>query len=181
MPVLLHAETLLAAGYALLLVAIAAWLEWMGRHSHRRAGRYHSGGFQYHQPSDHWECPEGTRLDRAEIDNQMRVIRYRAPARTCNACAIKANCTDSDQGREIAVSLDPFLSSAMGRFHRGMSLVLVTLAAVILAVELVRYPRGPERWLLIPGVVMASSLALHLLRNLVSAPDRHQNNSFNAN
>lgn len=168
MPALLHAEPLLAAGYALLLVAIAAWLESMGRHSNHRADRYYSGGFRYHKHADHWECPEGTRLDRAEIDNELRVIRYRAPARTCNSCAIKANCTDSDHGREIDVPLDPFISSAIGRFHRAMSLVLTTLAALILAIELVRYPHGTERWILIPAAVLVSSLALRLSRSLLS-------------
>ncbi len=177
---LLHPEPILGAGYALLLVAIAAWLEWMGRQSHRRAERYSSGGFRYHRHSDHWECPEGARLDRAEIDNELRVIRYRAPARTCNACAIKANCTDSTAGREIALPLDPFVASAVGRFHRGMSLVLVTLATVILAVELARYPHGLERWVLIPALVTIGSSALHLLRNWAK-PQESQNIAFKAN
>lgn len=107
----LHLEPLLATAYALLLVAIAAGLEWMGRHSHQRAHRYHTAGFRFHKHADHWECPTGARLERAEIDNELRVIRYRAPAHTCNGCAIKARCTDSDSGREIAISLDPWLKS----------------------------------------------------------------------
>ena len=91
-----HTEPLVATAYALLLLAIAAGMEWMGRHSHRRADQYHTGGFRFHRHADHWECPHGARLERAEIDNDLRVIRYRAPARTCNGCPIKASCTDSD-------------------------------------------------------------------------------------
>ena len=38
MPGAFHLEPLLMTGYAMLLVAIAGGLEWMGRHSHLRAG-----------------------------------------------------------------------------------------------------------------------------------------------
>src|ERR1700694_1043918 len=161
-----HLEPLLAGGYAVLLVAIAAGLEWMGRHSHRRADQYPTRGFRCHQQRDHWECPNGARLERAEIDNELRVIRYRAPAHTCNGCPIKARCTDSDNGRELSVSLDPWLSSAIGRFHRGISLALLILATLIMAVELVRHGRGPERWLLSAAVATLSLLALNVARGL---------------
>lgn len=161
-----HLETLLATGYALLLLVIAAGLEMMGRHSHRRAGEYHNRGFRFHKHADHWECPHGARLERAEIDNELRVIRYRAPAHTCNGCPIKAQCTDSDSGRELSVSLDPWLSTAIGRFHRGISLALLILAALIMAIELIRHGRGPERWLLSAAVATLSLLALNVARGL---------------
>ena len=161
-----HLETLLAAGYALLLLAIAAGLELMGRHSHRRAGQFHHRGFRFHKHADHWECPHGAKLERAEIDNELRVMRYRAPAQTCNGCPIKAQCTDSDSGRELSISLDPWLSSEIGRFHRGISLALLILAALIMAVELVRHGRGPARWILSAAVVTLSLLALNVARGL---------------
>jgi len=96
----------------------------------------------------------------------FKPIRYRAPAHTCNGCPIKAQCTDSDSGRELSVSLDPWLNSAIGRFHRGVSLALLILAALILAIELVRHGRGPERWLLSAAVATLSLLALNLARRL---------------
>jgi len=161
-----HMETLLATGYAVLLLVIAAGLEMMGRHSHKRAGEYHHRGFRFHRQADHWECPHGARLERAEIDNELRVIRYRAPAHTCNGCPIKAQCTDSDSGRELSVSLDPWSSTAIGRFHRGISLALLILATLIMAIELVRHGRGPERWLLSAAVLTLSLLALNVTRNL---------------
>lgn len=77
MPAYFHLESWLANGYVLLLLIIAAGLEWMGRHSHRRASQYHTGGFRFHKDADHWECPHGARLERAEIDNELRVIRDR--------------------------------------------------------------------------------------------------------
>ena len=161
-----HLEPLLATGYALLLIAFAAAMEWMGRHSHRRADQYHIGGFRFHRHADHWECPHGARLERAEIDNDLRVIRYRAPAQTCNGCPIKTRCTDSDTGREISISLDPWLSSAIGRFHRGISLALLALAALIMTIELLRHDHGRERWMLSMGLMVVSLLSLSLGRTL---------------
>ena len=166
----LHLETVLATSYALLLLVIAAGLEMVGRHSHRRAGQYHHRGFRFHKHADHWECPQGTRLERAEIDNELRVIRYRAAAHTCNGCPIKAQCTDSDSGRELSVPLEPWLDSAVGRFHRGISLTLLILAALIMAVELVRHGRGPERWALSVAVATLSLLALNVARGLRGDP-----------
>jgi hypothetical protein len=162
----LHLEPLLATGYAILLLGIAACLEWMGRHSHRRVGRYHNAGFRFHAHADHWECPTGTLLERAEADYQLHVIRYRAPAYTCNSCAIKTRCTDSDTGREIAVSLDPWLASAIGRFHRGMSLVFVVLAGMIVFVELLRHDHGIERWILSATLLPMALLGSRLLKDI---------------
>lgn len=166
MPADLGAEVWLTTGYALLLVLIAAGLEWMGRHSQRRAHQYHTGGFRFHKHSDHWDCPHGARLERAEIDNELRVIRYRAPAHTCNGCPIKNLCTDSDTGRELDVSMDPWLSSAIGRFHRGMSLALLVLASLIMTIELLRHGHGPERWILATAVTILTLLALGAARGL---------------
>lgn len=165
MPPGLHAEPLLAIAYAMLLLGIAGFLEWMGKHSERRSHRYHTAGFRFHKQADHWECPTGERLHRAETDHQFRVIRYRAPAHTCNRCAIKEQCTDSDRGREIAVSIDPWLSSAMGRFHRGLSLVLLILAGLIAAVELIRHDHGTERWLLSAVLLTIALLGMQRVRD----------------
>lgn len=95
----IHIEPLLAATYAIFLVAAAFVLEAIARHSQRRSQRYEHSGFTYHRHMDLWECPAGQKLLRSEIDHELRVVRYRAVASTCNACALKANCTDSDEGR----------------------------------------------------------------------------------
>jgi hypothetical protein len=44
--------------------------------------------------------------------------------------------------------LDPWVRSAVARFQRGISLVLMTLAALILAIELLRHGHGGEGWTL---------------------------------
>ena len=117
----------------------------------------------------------------SKIDNELRVVRYRAPAHTCNGCPIKSHCTDSDTGREISVSLDPWLSSAIGRFHRGISLVLLILAVLIMTIELLRHGHGKEGWMLSTGWTVVSLLALNLGRTLrsASAPKRITRESIN--
>jgi hypothetical protein len=141
-------EPLLAGGYAILLVFIAILLEWLARHSLKRSDQYDTAGFRFHHDRDAWECPQGARLDRREIDHELRVVQYRAPADTCNRCSIKAHCTNSQRGRTISIPLDPWVLSAAARFQRGVSLVLLTLAALIVAIELLRHGHGGEGWAL---------------------------------
>jgi hypothetical protein len=102
-----HVEALLAGGYAILLVLIAALLEWLARQSQKRSDQYDTAGFRFHRDRDAWECPQGARLERAEINHALRIIQYRAPAHTCNGCSIKAHCTNSERGRTISMPLDP--------------------------------------------------------------------------
>lgn len=148
-----HIEVILAGGYALLLVGVAGVLEYLARHSHRRSEHYRNSGFVYKQQYDAWECPAGQHLTRVETDFQRRVARYRAPARNCNACHCKKDCTDSDDGRELESRLDAWLQSELSRFHRGISLALFLLAAIILGAEMARHHELRE-WLLL-GVVLA--------------------------
>ena len=52
-------EALLFAGYGAFLLMIAALLEWLSAHTHRRSLRYRTAGFTFHEELDHWVCPEG--------------------------------------------------------------------------------------------------------------------------
>ncbi len=134
----MSSEAVLAAGYAVLLLAIAWGLDALARHSHRRSDRYRTAGFAYRPDLDVWECPEGELLRRHETDQDQRLVRYRARAHICNQCPAKDGCTDSDRGREVVSPLDPWPHSEAGRFHRGVCVVLAALAALIAAVALVR-------------------------------------------
>lgn len=139
---MLHAvpiEVLLAAGYALFLLIISVVLERVAMHSQRHSEEYETAGFKFHTEFDRWECPTGQYLHRIEIDHRRRIIRYQAPAQACNACHIKAQCTDSHTGREIERQMGSWLSSEIGRFHRGISLALLSLAALLLVIEAARY------------------------------------------
>ncbi len=131
----MHPDVLMVAAYSLLLVAVAAVLEWIARQSHRLSEQFHVAGFTYHPQLDAWKCPTGQHLERRETDYGRQLILYQAPAHVCNACHCKTDCTDSDSGRQIERHLDSWLRSEIRRFHRGLSLVLLLLAAVILAAE----------------------------------------------
>jgi hypothetical protein len=153
----IHIEVLLAAGYALLLVGVAATLEWLARHSHRRSEHYRNSGFTYKRKLDVWECPTGHHLKRVETDFDRKIARYRAPAHKCNVCHCKKNCTDSENGRELESRLDAWVQSELRRFHRGLSLTLLLLAAVILAAEILRHHQ-PREWISLAVLLLAISL-----------------------
>jgi hypothetical protein len=140
----IHIEVVLAASYAIVLVGIAFILELLARHSHQRSERYRNSGFVYMQDMDVWECPASRQLQRTATDYQRRVVLYRAPADACNACALKNNCTDSNDGRLLKRHLDSWVESELSRFHRGISLVMLVLATLILVAETVRHGESRE-------------------------------------
>jgi hypothetical protein len=160
----LHVEVVLSAGYAGFLIVAAAGFEWFGGLSHRRSGQFRTAGFTYHRQRDVWECPCGHTLHPHYRDPVREVVRYRAAASTCNACARKPDCTDSDQGREILHSSASWIETQAGRFHRGLSLALLFLAALVLVVEMIRCPASPE--LLLPGgvLLLVAARARRLIR-----------------
>lgn len=155
-------EVLLTAGYAVFLMSVAVALERMAKHSHRRSEQYEVAGFRFHRDFDRWECPAGQQLHRSEVDNERRVIRYKAPAHACNACRIKSQCTDSHTGREIEREIDSWLKSGIGRFHRGISLALLFLAASLLAIEAARYRQPQAELILGLPFVLVGLLAVRL-------------------
>jgi hypothetical protein len=171
----MRVEVVLATGYAGLLIAGAFLLEWLSAHTHRRSLRYRTAGFTYDEDHDHWECPEGQHLWPHEFDQDRRLVRYRAKAHICNGCPRKAACTDSDRGREIVRPLDPWPHSEAGRFHRGIALLLVGLAILILIVETARHHRAEEAMLLaallVTGVLAARRLAHDLRAHPANFPD----------
>jgi hypothetical protein len=156
------AEAMLAAGYAMALIVGVVALEWLSSHTHRRALKWRTAGFDYDEGRDAWLCPEGEHLWPHEFDRERRLVRYRARPKVCNACAVKHACTDSDRGREIVRPLDPWPHSEAGRFHRGISLVLVAVAIFILLVAAVRN-REPAALLLLSAVMLVALLAFRLL------------------
>jgi hypothetical protein len=169
-----NAEVVLAAGYAGLLVVSAFVLEWFSAHTHRRSLRYRTAGFTYDETYDHWQCPEGQYLWPHELDHERRLVRYRAKAQICNGCPRKHACTDSEHGREIVRPLEPWPHSEAGRFHRGISLLLVGLALLILVVEGVRHHRWEEAALLGSMLAAGVGAARRLLRDLRAHPANFQ-------
>ncbi|MEA2170385.1 MAG: hypothetical protein QOF76_3685 [Solirubrobacteraceae bacterium] len=154
----MNAEVILAAAWAGALVVCAFGLEWLSAHTHRRSLRYRTAGFEYDVQHDHWRCPEGQHLWPHDFDPERRLVRYRAKAHICNGCPRKHDCTDSDRGREIVRPLDPWPHSEAGRFHRGLSLMLVVLALFTLLVAGARHHRPSEAAVLL-GVLAVAALA----------------------
>ena len=98
-------------------------------------------------------------------------MRYRAKAHICNGCPLKDACTDSDSGREIVRPLDPWPHSEAGRFHRGLSLVLVGLSLLLLVVGRARVttslPRPRCCW---PSWCSTLAIGRWLLRDFRAHP-----------
>jgi hypothetical protein len=163
-------EVAFALVYAGSLAAAAFALEWLSAHTHRRALRFRTAGFDYVETHDYWLCPEGEQLWPHEFDRERRLVRYRARSHVCNACPAKGRCTDSAHGREIVQSLDPWPHSEAGRFHRGIALMLVVLAALVLGVELVRNHSANDAAVLIVALGPVGLAAHWLLRDLRRHP-----------
>jgi hypothetical protein len=161
----LHLEVILAAAYALLLVAVSWILEWLARHSHHRSEHYRNSGFVYKKKEDVWECPTGHHLTREQTDFERKIAQYRAPAHKCNVCHCKKDCTDSDDGRILESRMESWVQSELRRFHRGISLVLLLLASLILAAEMFRY-HAISDWILL-GLLLLS-IGLTASRHFVS-------------
>jgi len=166
-----HLEVFLALAYALFLMGVAFLLERLARRSQKRAEGYRHSGFIYFRDLDYWECPAGHQLVQLHTDHQRRVTTYRAPPSACNSCSLKLNCTDSDEGRLLERRLDTWIESELRQFHRGISLVLLLLATVILLGEIVRYPPLRDREAL---VALLLPLGLAQLKLLPSLGPRHQ-------
>jgi hypothetical protein len=71
-------------------------------------------------------------------DEQAKLMRYRAKPSICNACPVKHRCTNSAHGREITRETQPWPHSEAARFHRGLVLVLVGLAGLLLVLMVAR-------------------------------------------
>jgi transposase len=72
--------------------------------NHRRP--FHSqGDFAYDAARDIYRCPAGHALSRERVKHTEGVVVYRADSVTCNACPLKAKCTESSRGRIVHRSL----------------------------------------------------------------------------
>jgi hypothetical protein len=166
----MRAEALLAVGYGAFLLLTAFMLEWLSAHTHRRSLRYRTAGFTYDPEHDHWLCPEGQYLWPTELDEERRLMRYRAKAHICNGCLLKEACTDSQEGREIVRALDPWPHSEAGRFHRAVSVLLVAIALLVLLVGLVRNHAWAEAAALLGLLAAGVAEGTWLVRDLRAHP-----------
>jgi hypothetical protein len=166
----MHPVVLLATGYAGLLLAVAAGLEWLARHTAGRSHRYRTAGFTYRPDHDLWMCPRNEPLWPYDVDRQHRLVRYRARPTVCNACPVKADCTSSHTGREIVQPIDPWPHSEAGRFHRGVSVTLTALAAAFLIAAVAAHHAPADLAAAIPAAALTGWLMSRWVRDLRHTP-----------
>ena len=73
---------------------------------------YGANRFTYDGERDEYRCPQGQPLRRRKAMADHHGVQYRADAAACNACPVKAACTDSAHGRSV---LRPFLAEYLER------------------------------------------------------------------
>jgi len=83
-------------------------LEQMGIHAYlptsdlsQRTKFYSAERFHYEAEHDHYLCPQGQPLHLYSRRKSEQVCVYTAEASVCNACPVKAECTESQSGRHI--------------------------------------------------------------------------------
>ncbi len=57
--------------------------------------------FAYDAEADAYRCPAGHLLRRETAKHEKQAVVYRGDPATCNACPLKASCTESDRGRTV--------------------------------------------------------------------------------
>ncbi len=110
----------------------------------------------------------GAELLPAGFSGEARIARYRAPANTCNACMLKERRTDSDEGREITQQMDSWIGSELRRFHAGISLSLLLLAALIAVAEIFRHSEVRELLVLLPTAAVIFLAGRHMLSRFLA-------------
>ena len=67
----------------------------------RRKGIFEPSQFVYNPDEDFFICPAGERLEPRKFKKKRNHFEYSLPAKVCNKCVLKAQCTRSKQGRTI--------------------------------------------------------------------------------
>ena len=161
----------LTAGYAVFLVLVAHGFDHLARITARRSDRWRTGGFVYHADHDAWVCPQDQWLWPVSFDADNRVMRYRATPTVCNACPVKASCTTSSKGREIAREVDTWPHSEAGRFHRGIACTIAALAGLLPLVSLVTERDALDALVLLGTIAVAAVAGIPLVSHFWNTPD----------
>ena len=79
---------------------------------------YGPSQFIYDAAHDLYVCPSGQPLRRFRTEYQAEKVEYRADAATCNACPLKAQCTESQQGRQLHRSFHASYLERVQTYHQ---------------------------------------------------------------
>ncbi len=84
----------------------------------QRTPYYGPSLFIYDPESDLYRCPQGESLRRNKaVYTGRKIVLYRADAAICNVCPVKADCTASAHGRQIARSFDAEYLDRVRGYH----------------------------------------------------------------
>jgi transposase len=70
-------------------------------HLGRDLGIFGDEAFIYDPASNTYRCPAGQTLNPRRVHPVRRTLEYKAPARVCAACVLRAQCTRSQHGRTV--------------------------------------------------------------------------------
>lgn len=65
-----------------------------------------------------YACPQEQLLRPFRTEHKAEKVEYRAEAATCNACPLKAQCTSSDQGRQLNRSFHASYLERVKGYHQ---------------------------------------------------------------
>ncbi len=74
--------------------------------------------FSYDVEHDRYICPNGQLLHLTRMEYTGQKAEYSADAATCNACPLKAQCTPSDQGRQVHRSFHASYLERVRSYHQ---------------------------------------------------------------
>ena len=83
----------------------------------QRTPYFRQEDFQYDSQRDVYICPAGKELHFCQRQTTERSRRYRARAKDCNHCPLKAQCTTSTQGRSLCRSTDELYLDRIRAYH----------------------------------------------------------------
>jgi len=87
----------------------------------------------------------------------------------CNCCHKKPDCTDSDEAPEIEHRVDSWVQSEIRHYHRGISLAILLLAALILLAQLFWFKQPRDLMLVASLLAAVSALGIRLLAGFRSS------------
>ena len=79
---------------------------------------YGPSKFIYDAAHDLYVCPSGQPLRQFRTEYQAEKVEYRADAATCNGCPLKAQCTESQQGRQLHRSFHASYLERVQNYHQ---------------------------------------------------------------
>jgi hypothetical protein len=164
-------EVWLILGYVAVVLVGARLTERLARAHFERARRYAERGFEYDADADHYRCPQGERLTLHLVEESSQLAIYRAPSSSCNGCPLKTSCTPHDEGRHLYRPLAAWAETDIGRFHRRLSLLMISVGVLFSLGGLLCWMGQPGTGLLLLAFVASLASVNQDLRAAWAGPE----------